>query len=158
MKTGRKRFSGEKAQVAALPWRRVAGIEILLVTSRESRRWVIPKGWPMKGLLACAAAAREALEEAGVVGRIGKTPIGAYHYEKRMKNGAVLVCRVDVFPLEVVAERKSWREKAERTRRWFPLEEAADLVEESELSEIVRNFAVRARGRREIISPYEPAG
>src|SRR3954470_23354950 len=78
-------------QYAALPYRRRAdgAMEILLVTSRETKRWVIPKGWPIKGRRPHVAAAREALEEAGLVGRVDKEPIGTYRYNKRLKNGVI---------------------------------------------------------------------
>ncbi len=75
-------------QYAALPYRVRDGLELLLITSRETGRWVIPKGWPMKGKTAHAAAAREALEEAGLKGKIGKQSLGDYSYGKRLSNGA----------------------------------------------------------------------
>jgi 8-oxo-dGTP pyrophosphatase MutT (NUDIX family) len=129
-------------QYAALPYRRDAeGLEILLVTSRETRRWVIPKGWPMKGRKPRAAAAREALEEAGVVGLIAKAAVGAYPYMKRLKNGALIPCLVRVFPLQVGQERETWPEMAQRERRWFAAEAAAQAVDEPELAELIRSFA-----------------
>ena len=67
------------AQVAALPVKGKPGkYRVLLVTSRETRRWIIPKGWPMKGRKDHEAAAQEALEEAGVTGHVHKHPMGAY--------------------------------------------------------------------------------
>ncbi|MBL7405872.1 NUDIX domain-containing protein, partial [Escherichia coli] len=77
-----------RRQVGALPFRhgRDGKTKILLVTSRESRRWVIPKGWPMKGRKPFEAAAREAYEEAGLRGAVGKRPIGLYLYQKRLRN------------------------------------------------------------------------
>ena len=128
-------------QFAALPWRQTDGLEVLLVTSRESRRWVIPKGWPMKGRKPHLAAAREALEEAGVAGRIAKRPVGSYGYLKRLKNGAPLECRVEVFPLKVQRQRKRWPEQHERTFRWFPAAEAAAAVDEPELQQLIGDFA-----------------
>src|SRR5437868_11388014 len=99
-------------QVAALPFRHQDGrAEVLLVTSRETRRWVIPKGWPMKGRKPHASAAREALEEAGLIGKVGKTPIGTYRYDKRLKGGEATPCAVEVFPLEVKSQRKHWPEQ-----------------------------------------------
>jgi 8-oxo-dGTP pyrophosphatase MutT (NUDIX family) len=73
----------------------------MLVTSRGTGRWIIPKGWPMKRKAPYAAAAREALEEAGVVGQIGREPIGSFSHKKLLKEGGVVVCEVQVFPLEV---------------------------------------------------------
>ena len=128
-------------QYAALPYRRGEDeVEILLVTSRETQRWVIPKGWPMKGKAPYAAAAREALEEAGVVGKVGKEAIGVYHYVKRLKNGAPLDCVVDVFPLQVVRQRKRWPEQGQRTGHWFSVPEAAEAVDEPELQELILRF------------------
>ena len=129
-------------QFAALPWRRSGdGLEVLLVTSRDSRRWVIPKGWPMKGRKAHLAAAREALEEAGVTGRIARASAGSYGYIKRLKNGAPLECRVQVFPLKVERQRKSWPERHEREARWFPAAQAAEAVDEPELGALIVAFA-----------------
>ena len=132
-----------REQIAALPYRRAGGLKVLLITSRETRRWVIPKGWPMKGKTPSAAAAREAREEAGVTGRIEKTPLGDYGYDKRLKTGQSLPCRVAVFALKVTSQKRSWREKDERTLQWFDWEEAADAVDEPELAELIRALARR---------------
>ena len=86
-------------------------LEVLLVTTRETGRWVIPKGWPMIGKTPRAAAAREALEEAGVVGKPGRRRLGAYNYPKLLKSGATVVCRVTVFPLAVIEQKATWREQ-----------------------------------------------
>ncbi len=143
MKSGRCADSSEpRAQYAALPWRRAETMEIMLVSSRETRRWVLPKGWPMKGRKPHDAAAREALEEAGIDGKIAKSPVGVYRYIKRMKNGSAQPCLVTVFPFEVQRERASWPEQHERIRRWFPVDEAADAVDESDLAEVIRAFAL----------------
>jgi 8-oxo-dGTP pyrophosphatase MutT (NUDIX family) len=139
-------------QVAALPYRSKGHeVEVLLVTSRETRRWVVPKGWPIKGKRPHVAAAREALEEAGVAGVIGKTPIGTYDYVKRLSNGAGLDCTVEVFPLRVSRRRKTWREKGQRLVQWFAVEDAAAAVQEPELQALIRRLGEvlalsRARG------------
>ena len=129
-----------RSQYAALPWRLGEGVEVLLLTSRGTRRWVIPKGWPMKGRKPHTTAAIEALQEAGLLGKIEKKKVGSYHYPKRLKNGAALLCRVDVFPLRVVRQRKSWPEKDQRVTKWYPVEKAAELVHEPELSELFKVF------------------
>jgi 8-oxo-dGTP pyrophosphatase MutT (NUDIX family) len=134
------RAAEPRTQYAALPFRLTPQREVMLVSSRETKRWVIPKGWPMKGRKPHAAAAREALEEAGLVGKIEKSPIGSYHYIKLMRNGAGILCRVDVFPLEVQRQRKNWREREERVTRWFPIEDAAEAVREPELAKLIRAF------------------
>jgi 8-oxo-dGTP pyrophosphatase MutT (NUDIX family) len=134
---------GHRQQYAALPWREGAtGIEILLITSRETRRWVIPKGWPMITLAAHDAAAQEAFEEAGVRGAIGQTPIGVFRYRKRLKTGRALLCRVDVYSLAVSTEVKTWPEKRHRNRRWVDAREAARMVEEPGLRLIIAQFAM----------------
>jgi 8-oxo-dGTP pyrophosphatase MutT (NUDIX family) len=100
-------------QFAALPYRRAERLEIMLVSSRETGRWVLPKGWPIKGIKPHETAAREALEEAGILGKIAKSPLGGYSYAKRLENGSVQICQVQVFAFEVERERNSWVEKHE---------------------------------------------
>ena len=109
----------------------------MLVTSRETRRWVIPKGWIEKRHSPAAQAAQEAFEEAGIRGRIGKAPIGHYAYPKRLANGASVTCEVEVYPLEVERLLERWPEMAERERRWFTLAEAAAAVQEGGLCSLM---------------------
>jgi 8-oxo-dGTP pyrophosphatase MutT (NUDIX family) len=116
---------------------------VLLITSRETRRWIVPKGWPMKGLRDCDAAAREALEEAGVLGRVRKQPLGSYSYWKR-QTGHFELCEVSVYLLEVESQLETWREKGQRELRWFTPEEAADRVDEPGLSTLIRSLQVEA--------------
>jgi len=131
-------------QVGALPWRLGRhGLEILLITSRETQRWVIPKGWPMPGLTDAQAAAREAFEEAGIDGVSPESVIGRYRYEKRMKKGGSRLCEVSVFALEVGREHARWPEARQRKRKWFAAAEAAGLVDEVELRGIIATFALR---------------
>jgi 8-oxo-dGTP pyrophosphatase MutT (NUDIX family) len=138
-KKKRPSTKSEIAQVAALPFRGVNGsAEVLLITSRETQRWVIPKGWPMKGRKKYQAAAQEAVEEAGIVGRVSKKAAGRYDYFKRRADHFDLVT-VEVFPLEVAEQLADWREKNERTARWFSPAAAADLVDEPGLSAIIRD-------------------
>jgi 8-oxo-dGTP pyrophosphatase MutT (NUDIX family) len=132
---------GRREQVAALPFRCAPDLQILLVSSLETRRWIVPKGWPMKGRTASETAAQEAFEEAGVKGDIAAQPVGVYTYDKRKKNGAVLRCDVEVFPLEVRKQAASWPEKALRTQRWCSWREAAELVDDAELGDLIRVFA-----------------
>ncbi|MEJ0025787.1 MAG: NUDIX hydrolase [Rhizomicrobium sp.] len=132
-------------QVAALPYRMTeAGIEVLLITSRRTHRWIVPKGWPAKGSTPPADAAREALEEAGVVGEIAQEAIGVFHYVKELKHGAGLPCRVSLYPLKVTRQRKSWSEKAARDAKWYPVGEAAALVSEPELKRLILKFGAQA--------------
>jgi 8-oxo-dGTP pyrophosphatase MutT (NUDIX family) len=113
----------------------------MLVTSRRTKRWIIPKGWPMRRKEAHATAKREAFEEAGVIGPIGTTPVGSYLYEKRLKEGQVVTCEVLVFPLEVKRQQKDWPEKGSRQIRWLPLANAAAAVQDGGLGEIIRRLA-----------------
>jgi uncharacterized protein Yka (UPF0111/DUF47 family)/8-oxo-dGTP pyrophosphatase MutT (NUDIX family) len=117
-----------------------APVSILLVTSRESRRWVIPKGNLSAGADPHRAAAAEAEEEAGVIGVVCPTPLGSYRYRKRRGSGASLMADVEVFPLQVSRELDDWEEKEQRQRRWFSLTEAADKVEEEDLRDLIRSF------------------
>jgi 8-oxo-dGTP pyrophosphatase MutT (NUDIX family) len=130
-------------QFAALPWRRTAAgeVEVLLITSRETRRWVIPKGWPVKGKTSAKSAAQEAFEEAGVTGRIAERPIGSYAYDKRLKNGRLQHVRVATFALLVENVTDVFPEAGQRERRWMPPLEAAALVEEPELMVLLATFS-----------------
>lgn len=131
----------ERRQVAALPWRWGSeGVEILLVTSRETRRWVTPKGGRMPGLTDSEAAAIEALEEAGVHGEVAGEPIGVFRYLKVLKRRAPRWCVVAVYPLEVYILQGAWKEQAERDRVWMSQEQAAACVDEPDLAEIIRAF------------------
>ena len=131
-----------RAQFAALPWRRGGGgeVEVLLITSRETRRWVIPKGWPIKGKSSAKSAAQEAFEEAGVEGRTGKRPLGSYAYDKRLKNGRLQHVRVAVFPLQVEREADAFPEAGQREKLWLPPAEAARQVDEPELMVLLATF------------------
>jgi len=131
----------DSQQYAALPWRRAQGLEILLITSRETRRWVIPKGWPMPGLSAAESAAQEAYEEAGIRGQMSAQAMGHYGYRKRLRGGAKKRFRVDVFAVEVTEVLDLWPEAHERARQWLSPQEALDLVEEPELAALIRTFA-----------------
>lgn len=134
-------LTGDRKQVAALPWRRGGeGIEILLVTSRETRRWVTPKGGRMTGKTDAEAAAQEAWEEAGVTGRITADPIGAFRYLKVLRRRAPRWCGVEIYALEVELEHDDWPEAAERERRWFAQSEAATLVDEADLQQAISGF------------------
>ncbi len=131
-------------QYAALPYRVVDGaVEILLITSRRTRRWIVPKGWPIEGLSPSASAAREALEEAGVSGETPAEPIGFFHYFKLLRNDLNVPCKVDVFAMKVTRQRKTWLEKDARELRWFPLAEAAQTVQEPQLRKLILKFGAQ---------------
>src|SRR6266478_9637632 len=143
MRRSSNAVGAKRVQYAALPYRLNgrSRTEVMLVTSRETQRWIIPKGWPHRGRAPYDSAAREAFEEAGVVGAVGRRAVGSFPYEKRLKNGDVLVCEVHVFPLKVTRQSKQWPEKEHREVKWLSAIEAAETVREPMLSEIIRHLA-----------------
>lgn len=126
-------------QVAAIPARVTedGSMEVLLVTSRETRRWIAPKGWTMKGISDNRAAEIEAREEAGIRGSAFAFPIGAYSYWK-LSSTASRLTRVHVYVMRVERELRSWKEKDQRERRWFEAAEAAECVSELELKSLLK--------------------
>jgi len=138
----------ELAQYAALPYVQLDGdIRVCLITSRGTGRWIIPKGWPKPPLRPFEQAAREAEEEAGLVGEIAAEPIGTYTYRKRLHFFAAAECRVAVYPLLVMAQRGRWPEQAEREQIWVPVGKAAGMVREPELSRLFTELPVWLEGR-----------
>jgi 8-oxo-dGTP pyrophosphatase MutT (NUDIX family) len=127
-------------QYGALPYRLrgESPPQVMLVTSRDTGRWIIPKGWPQKRKKPYRSAAREAHEEAGIVGKVERDPIGSYSYSKRLKNGEVVGCEVRVFPLKVKRQLPGWPEQAERKVRWFSPSTAARKVREPALRQLIR--------------------
>jgi len=128
-------------------------MEILLVTTRRTRRWIIPKGWPIKGLKPAKSAAREAFEEAGVRGRVAGKSIGRFTYDKQLgETGMRVPCEVRVFPLLVKRQSVTWPELEQRVVQWVAPSRAISLIREPELKALVAAFARRAsiaRGRAE---------
>ncbi|MFC3073104.1 NUDIX hydrolase [Shinella pollutisoli] len=132
-----------RVQYGALCYRlrkKRSAVEILLITSRDTGRWVIPKGWPMAGRAAHDAAAREAWEEAGVKGRTDPEAIGHYMYKKGIAQGMKIDCKVQVYALEVETLCKNFPEKSERQLEWVSCEEAARRVQEPGLKELILAF------------------
>jgi 8-oxo-dGTP pyrophosphatase MutT (NUDIX family) len=128
-------------QYGVLPYRlEEDGVEVMLLTSRGTGRWVIPKGWPMVGKKPRVVASIEAKQEAGIRGILGRRPIGSFPYCKRMDDGDERLCECVVFLMLVTNEAPSWREKAERRRVWFPQDVAAEMVEEGTLAVMIRNL------------------
>lgn len=129
-------------QYAALPWRKNGDVlEVLLITTLRTGRWIVPKGWPIDGLAPFASAAQEALEEAGIAGEIGQHPLGAYTYKKLRKSGEIVTCKVDVFSLLVKSQKRTWSEKAARQLCWLPVPEAMNRVSEAGLRRLILKFA-----------------
>jgi len=147
----RKAKKGERIrQVAAIPFRldTHGGFEVMLVTSRTTKRFIVPKGWPMKGKSGRKAAMIEAREEAGVLGKTLKQPAGSYSYWKRLENRFVHV-DVIVYLLEVTEELANWQEAGKRQRSWLTPADAALLIDEPDLSTLLRDLR---------LPPAEPAG
>lgn len=129
-------------QYAALCWRLRGGkARVLLVTSRDTGRWIIPKGWPMEGRAPAAAAAREAWEEAGVEGKVQSESLGVYTYLKTRPDAEDVPCAVEVFPLRVERLQRRYPERAQRRRKWFAPEKAARKVSEPDLRALILAFA-----------------
>jgi len=137
-------------QIAALPYRiaQDGSAQVMLITSRGTGRWVIPKGNPIRGLEPHRAAAHEAYEEAGISGIPCPSPLGVYRYRKVKRNGDARTAKVAVFPLAVLRQADEWPEQEERETRWFGLADAADAVDEPLLKEMIAGFR----------APVAPAG
>jgi 8-oxo-dGTP pyrophosphatase MutT (NUDIX family) len=140
-------------QVAALCWRAGRrGLEVLLITSLNSKRWILPKGWPEADLTGCENAAREAFEEAGVTGKIAAQPIGHYHYLKEKREGGGMPVSVDVFALCVTRQVDDWPEKAVRTLAWMPLNEAIARVSEPGVRLVLKYFHKQHAAHRPVVA------
>jgi 8-oxo-dGTP pyrophosphatase MutT (NUDIX family) len=129
-----------RRQYGALPYRitTFGSIEFLLVTTRQTKRWTIPKGWPAKKLKPRDSAAREAYEEAGVRGTVGTKSIGSFTYEKISdRDGASVSCEVSVYPLKVDRQFEIWPESHERQSVWFDPHGAASIVREEGLRNLI---------------------
>lgn len=130
-----------RTQFGALCWRIKNGkVQVLLITSRRRRRWILPKGWPMDGATPVQAAECEAWEEAGVTGKASAVCLGIFSYIKEMGEGEQLPCVVAIFPVKVKKQLSDWPEKSQRRRKWMSLKEAARSVAEKELASILANF------------------
>lgn len=127
-------------QVAALCLRgKPARREVLLVSSLGSGRWIIPKGWPMRGRTLAEAALREAWEEAGVEGEVGAQAFGTFSYLKH-RHGLPRRCTVQVFVVRVSGLVDDYPEAGRRARRWMRPLDAAGMVEEAELKALLRGI------------------
>lgn len=126
-----------RSQFGAVCYRQHKGrLQVLLITSRGRGRWIIPKGWPMADTTPADAAAIEAYEEAGVDGRAHPLCLGIYSYTKENK----LPCVVALYAVQVNRLLRRFPERNERKRRWFTLKDAARVVEEPELAQLLIHF------------------
>jgi 8-oxo-dGTP pyrophosphatase MutT (NUDIX family) len=134
-------------QVAAIPirWTKEGELRVLMVTSRDTGRWVLPKGWTMDGKKPWRAAEIEALEEAGVTGYISREAIGDYNYDKRLADGTTVSCHVRVYPMIVDKVKREWKERKQRRRHWFSAHGAAEAVDEPGLSKLLELLRKKPR-------------
>jgi 8-oxo-dGTP pyrophosphatase MutT (NUDIX family) len=132
-------------QTAALPVARdrKGRLTVLMVTSRDTGRWVLPKGWLMDDAKPWQAAEIEALEEAGAKGQVARKSIGIYGYDKRLDDGSAIPCRVQIFPMRVDKLKRVWKERRQRKRRWFSPSAAARRVDEADLAALLRRLEDR---------------
>ena len=124
------------------------GIEVLLITSRDTGRWVLPKGGVEKDEKLWRGAAREAEEEAGIRGAVSRREAGRYFYAKVQWIGRAVPCEVIVYPLEVDVVADNWKERDSRARTWVSPAEAATMVEEEDLGAMLRAFEESAASFR----------
>lgn len=138
--TKRKPQRAKRLQVAALCYKETkVGRQVLLITSRDTGRWIVPKGWPMKGKDDHEAALIEAWEEAGVSkADIEEEPMGFFEYAKGLSSGDTVPVEAQVYLTRVRDLQKTYPEVDQRTREWFSPAEAAELVDEPDLKAILR--------------------
>ena len=130
-----------RTQFAALCWRVSNGKpEVLLITSRGSNRWIVPKGWPMSGLTPGTGALTEAWEEAGVKGKSYELCLGLFSYIKRFDHNSRIPCMAMVYPVKVSKLVNDFPEAGQRKRKWVSPNKAAAMVKEPELAQILRTF------------------
>ncbi len=138
-----------RTQFAALCYRiRKSKIQVLMITSRGSQRWIVPKGWPMDGRTPAASAAQEAWEEAGVRGRSDERCLGIFSFSKDADDLGALPCLAMVYAVEVDSLAEEFPEAGQRQRKWMSRKKAARLVSEPELARILRDFDPRPDARR----------
>ena len=135
-KTAKTRLTRKARQVAALPWRLAAdgGLEFLLVTSRTSRHWLLPKGWPIPGKSGLESALQEAFEEAGIHAKGPDTPLGRYAFIKVLHDLTELPCTMAVYGVGNALEVSEWPEKGQRERKWFTQADAVAIAFDYNLS------------------------
>ena len=128
-------------QVAALCMRRRGNRrEVLLISTRRSGRWTLPKGWPMTNRSLAEAALQEAWEEAGVTGEVAPHSIGCFHYRKGGGGNFGIRCRVEVFPIEITGQAEDFPEAGQRRRKWVRPSRAARMVHEHELRALLQRL------------------
>jgi 8-oxo-dGTP pyrophosphatase MutT (NUDIX family) len=141
---GGAKKSDVRTQFAALCYRVVKKkVKVLVISSRGTGRWIVPKGWPMDGKTPADAALQEAWEEAGVIGKVVSAPLGLYSYQKVRDDAPDFPCVAVVYAVKVKSLAKEFPEAGERRVKWVGRKKAARLVDEPELSRILRDFDPR---------------
>ena len=141
---GGAKKSDVRTQFAALCYRVVKDkVQVLVISSRGTGRWIVPKGWPMDGKTPAEAALQEAWEEAGVIGKVVSAPLGLYSYRKVQEHAPDFPCIAVVYAVKVKSLSKDFPEAGERRVKWVGRKKAAKLVDEPELSRILRDFDPR---------------
>ncbi len=137
-----RKASPASIQYGALPYRftQAGSLELLLVTTRQSKRWIVPKGRPIKGLKPAKAAAREAYEEAGIRGAVEEKSIGSFRFQKTLDGAPNILCEVRVYALKVKQQLRIWPEAPQRTPRWFDPAEALSAVNDAGLKSLISRF------------------
>ncbi|MBB4952416.1 8-oxo-dGTP pyrophosphatase MutT (NUDIX family) [Agrobacterium vitis] len=131
-----------------MPSAQADNVEVLLITSRDTGRWVIPKGWPMGSKKSHAVAEREAYEEAGVKGKVEKNSFGSFTYDKAMPGGLHIPCEVKVYLLKVNELVENYPEKGTRRLEWVSCEEAAERVREPQLKRLFHLLSLSRKADR----------
>jgi 8-oxo-dGTP pyrophosphatase MutT (NUDIX family) len=150
-------LSQEGRQVAALPWRATNGaLEFLLVTSRISQHWLIPKGWPMPGKSDRDSALQEAFEEAGIRGVGSRHALGHYPFQKAMHDGSELSCVMSVFGMSGVTELDSWPEMEQRERRWVAQFDAIEMIFDWNLTRFLADITLERLERSRAVPLFPP--
>ncbi len=131
-----------RTQFAALCWRMKRGrLQILLVTSRRRKRWIVPKGWPIEGKTPAECAATEAWEEAGALGEASNACVGVYSHARLREDEAMLPCLVMLYPVKIRTLKAKFPERQERRRKWVSVGKACQLVDELALQRLIRSFS-----------------
>ncbi len=140
----KSRKRGKLVQYAALVYRMRDGkVQVLLVTSRKSQNWILPKGSPIANLKPHQTAAQEAWEEAGVKGRADKKCLGRFRFDRQGRGNRRQLCVGLVYPLQAKKLARNFPEAGQRQRKWLSPKKAARRIANPELSEIVRSFDPR---------------
>ncbi len=134
---------GKIKQSGTLPYREDGtGLRVLLVTSKETKRWIVPKGYLEPGLSARESAEFEAFEEAGVAGPVARSSIGSYSYRKRRDQGGGMH-HVRVFPMKVERTFEDYPEAELREREWMAIDEAIERADDPGLKKLLSRFGRR---------------